>query len=397
VPKLPTLSKPQNLISAALVDFKGDLSKRWYINIHLRDSITGEAVRFRISKAINKYPYASQRQEYARKYIDQLSQMLASGYHFTSKTKFDTLQTEVPKTDLSQISLQEAIQKFIEYKTNTGKKTVNRFKATLTYLQDYERKHRPIQLAKVETTHIDSILKHFQSSRNLSPKTFNHYRSVFFSVFKFFIDLGVLTRNPVALIHQQRVQKGKMHFPLTLEEVSTIKAYALSKGDHQFILFMSLCFYALIRPGKELRLMRVRDIDANSIWVNAENAKTDESRRVEMVLPLKKLIQAQNLHQYNPNHYLFTQAGHPGEVPVGPGYFYKKQKRFLKAVGLANRGHDLYCYKHSGAIQMIKAGLTAFDVMKMAGHKDVQITMDYLYNIGAITRLDGKGDNMPEI
>jgi integrase len=143
--------------------------------------------------------------------------------------------------------------------------------------------------------------------------------------------------------------------------------------------------------------MRVRDIDTHSIWVNAENAKTDESRRVEMVLPLKKLIQTQNLHQYNPNHYLFTQAGHPGEIPVGPGYFYKKQKRFLKAVGLDNRGHDLYCYKHSGAIQMIKAGLTAFDVMKMAGHKDVQITMDYLYNIGAISRLDGKGDNMPEI
>lgn len=142
--------------------------------------------------------------------------------------------------------------------------------------------------------------------------------------------------------------------------------------------------------------MRVSDIGTTHIWVTAENAKTDEGRRIEMVTALRKIVELHNLQQYRPTDYLFTQLGHPGPDPVGPGYFYKKQKRFLKAVGLSDKGHDLYCYKHSGAIQMIKSGFTAFEVKEMAGHKSVQQTMDYLYNIGAISRLGDKVNNMPD-
>lgn len=396
MPKHDFISLPKSLLRAKLCHHQFDVSKRWFIDIIILDSITQQPVRKRISKRINTFKTALERQMYADDFIRRLVNLVANGSTFTAKTKFDQLEIETGQTDYSRITLQRAFQIFIDHKSAVSQKETNRYKATLRYLTEFERKHKPILLSKVTHHHIKAFLSHLAEERKLEPKTYNHYRSVYFAVFNHFLKLGVLPSNPVGMVPSLRVQKGKRHKPLTIAQVAAIRDLAVQKGDHQFVLFLSMGFYALIRPGRELRLMRVRDIGQEFIFVTSENAKSFESRRIEMVAPLRKLIMLSNLHQYPGHYYLFSQSGSPGPEPVGGGYFYKKQKRYLKELGLHDQGHDLYCYKHSGAIQMIKDGYSAMDIQLMAGHKSPTQTMDYLYNIGAISRLGEKVNWMTE-
>jgi integrase len=396
MPKHNFISLPKSLIRAKLCHHQFDVSKRWFIDIVILDSITQQPVRKRISKQINRFTTAVERQIYAEDFIRRLVSLVASGATFTAKTKFDQLEIESGQTDYSKISLQEAFEVFIQHKADISYKETNRYKATLRYLAEFEQKHKPIQLSKVTHHQIKAFLTHLLHERKLEAKTYNHYRSVYFAVFNHFFKLGVISSNPVAMVPSLRVQKGKRHKPLTIAQVAAMRDLAVQKGDYQFVLFISMGFYALIRPGRELRLMRVRDIGPEFIFVTSENAKSFESRRVEMVTPLKKLINASKIQDYPGDYFLFSRDGNPGSEPVGGGYFYKKQKRYLKELGLHDQGHDLYCYKHSGAIQMIKDGYTAMDIQLMAGHKSPTQTMDYLYNIGAISRLGEKVNWMTE-
>lgn len=382
--------------SIRLVDYHGDPAKKWYLDVTLIDAVTKKPVRKRIFSLFLPSQTPHEWRAQAEVYIQHFHQLLAEGYQFTAKSRFDELLTQ-HQEDYQRITLQHALEIFIASKTDRGKATLNRYRFILTLLKKFETGHKPILLSETKTHHMQAFLDYIDEKRQVEAKTWNHYRSGLYALFRYFIQRDAITKNPISLITTRRVQKGQRHLPLTLEEVSAIRARAEAKGDSQFVLFMSLCFYALIRPGRELRFMRVGDIQDGVIFIQKENAKSGKARRIEMVKALRKIVEAYNLAQYPADYYLFSALGRPGPEPVGHKYFYKRQIAHLKALGLHNRGHDLYCFKHSGAIQMIKSGFTAMEVQLMAGHENVQMTMDYLYNIGAISNLGSKADLMPEI
>jgi len=393
LPKL-NIKLPPGLHAIHLVDYDLDINKKWYIDIHFIEPISKIITRKKYSKNINKYSTVVERKFHAEQIIKKIIDMLGNGYIFTPKTKFESLfQNESD----DNISLQEAFRKFIGTKNNHAYQTIRRYKATLEYLADYEKGHKPILLKNVKPSDINQILESIQSVRKIEPKTFNHYRNSFAAVFNYWVRQGIINRSPVAAIPTKKVQIGRVHYPLTLEQIKDIKELAIKEGDNQFVLLISFMFYALVRPGRELRFLKVKHILEDSFWISAENSKPGQSRRIEMLKPLKNLIYSQQIRNYDPEFFVFTLDGKPGKINVGTRFFYRRQVKYLEQLNLLGKNHDLYCYKHSGAIQMIKAGFTPFEVMKIAGHKDVKQTQEYLYNIGAISMLNGKGDNMPYI
>jgi integrase len=385
---------PKSLHSIHLVDYNGDLSKKWYLDVHLIEASTGQIWRKKYSKNINKFNSVAERTHYANDVIQVLIKQLHAGHIFAPKTKFESVE---PQQEYTPITFQRAFQIFIDSRPNLAYKTIRRYKATLAYLIQYEKTHKPILLKDVKTHHIQQILDFIQSTRAIQPKTYNHYRNTFAAVCNHFVKSDHLTKSPVLAIPIKKVQLGKIHYPLSLQEISQIKELALKEGDNQFVLFISFIFYTLARPGRELRFLKVKHILEDSFWISAENSKPGENRRIELLPPLRKIIAEQKILSYPKEDFVFSRFGCPGKEHVGIHYFYKRQVKYLAELNLSGKNHDLYCYKHSGAIQMIKAGFTPFEVMKIAGHKDVKQTQEYLYNIGAISMLNGKGDNMPEI
>ncbi len=396
--KSAKIARVPGLLSFKIYSAKMDLSKTWYLDITLQDSTTGKPIRRRIKKRINEYATVSERLSFAEAYREKLTQLLLSGYRFSSQTSFDVLDEKNENLSPDKLSLQDAIQSFYDGKVvaNRSRATTNRIGFLLSLLKEFEKNHRPILLKDVTSEHCQALLDYIQKSRNIEGKTYNHYRATLSSIFVHYIKKNWIKWNPVLAVAAKSISKGNRHYPLTLDQIRRLKEIALREGDSQFVLYMYFCFYTLIRPGDELHLLQVGDLDDTSAWVQGKNAKKRVGRRIKLAPPLQKLIQENGIMGYPKDHYIFSAFKKPFPKPAGVNYFYKRQKKYLHLAGLDAGRHDVYCFKHSGAIHMHLNGATVVEIMHLAGHSNPTQTMDYLHNLGAISNM-GHLERMPEI
>jgi integrase len=87
---------------------------------------------------------------------------------------------------------------------------------------------------------------------------------------------------------------------------------------------------------------------------------------------------------YAPHDYVFGAGGEPGPAPRGKKYFYKKMRKVLGQVGLADQGYDLYGMKHSGNIQLWLATKDLRAIQKQNGHSTMSMSETYLRGLGLL-------------
>lgn len=382
---------------ATIVDYDGDVSRDWYIDIVLPDLVTKSWKRIRYKGGVNRYKKKIDRDAAIFLLHQQIEKMLAQGLTYTgNRFAFGSLDETVDRK-VASYTLQKAILVYYtDKKADLSRSSTNRILALHRLVKEFETGHRSIDFVKVQVQHVQKFLEWVQQTRNLEPKTFNHYRNTLASVYNHFIKMGASITNPVKGITAKRVTKGQRHHPLTMAELSALKKAALDAGDKQYALFIAFAFYTLARPGKELRFLKVGDIDGGRLWIRGENAKTGATRVIDIAKPLRELIHKSGIQDFPADHFIFSRRGYPGTEPLGTSYIYKRQKRYLLAAGIDGSKHDVYCLKHSGAIHAVNHGLSTIDIRNLAGHKSTAQTEEYLVNLGAIRNISDKLDQMPE-
>ena len=148
--------------------------------------------------------------------------------------------------------------------------------------------------------------------------------------------------------------------------------------DMQMFLAYIIETMTLCRPGSELRLFRIHDIDFDNktLYLNEPNAKT---RGRVIVLPdaLVEIIQSFKLHKYPHDYFIFSRDGRPGPVPVGVNYFNRKFVEARKALNLPDT-YKFYSGKHTGAGRLLEDGATLVELMNHMGHKRLSSTEAYV-------------------
>jgi integrase len=64
---------------------------------------------------------------------------------------------------------------------------------------------------------------------------------------------------------KRKVGKGEKHTPYSQAQLTAILDVA--RADPQFYLFLHFLYYTFARPGKEVRLLRVRDLRGSTMWI----------------------------------------------------------------------------------------------------------------------------------
>jgi len=220
-----------------------------------------------------------------------------------------------------------------------------------------------------------------------SSATYNKYRQKLGQVLKALGHGSLLANVPTVKEHSEPARYFQRY------QVKRLGA-VMAERDPELWLFVRFMYYCFIRP-RELRAMRVAHLllDDGRIYVPGSISKNGKSEYVaipDAFLPVLEDYYA----TASPNEYLFPRAS-DATKPVAENDMYNRHRAILKELDFP-QGYTLYSWKHTGAIQAVKAGVGVKALQIQLRHHSLDQVNDYLRQMGVFD-LDGLKRDFPEI
>jgi len=361
-----------------------DLSKRWYVTFWAMDVSKDKYVRKRIY--VNKKKTIQTRIREADMIIKTVNAQLTAGKVLG--------KDNLPKnnnTNILKLSLLQAID-FVRDQKNLNK---NRD----TYTRRFKTLRSRIEAWLDFAKRFDFPLKQFDTEDALdffnwvrdnvgSNKTFNNYRMDFAVCINFLMkrNPNLFGTNPVACIDMLPVN-NKRHAAYTDAQIIAISNECKKLKFDYLLVFIQFVYYTLARPN-ELRALRVGDIqlDEKRILFRAEISKNRRDEFVGINEPLVKLIKENKITEYPIDYYVFG-LNKPGVKPANKLFYYNRMVKVLKSLKY-DEFHDLYSFKHSGAISLYKATKDIKLVQSQCRHTSVAQSDAYLRDLGLMDNFE---------
>lgn len=355
----------------------------------------GEGSLYKDSKTgryIYAYYYNGKRNKIKQKQNEKVSDF---------KARVTEIKNSVNKNtyiDKDEITLEEIIEKHIEYKHNTGitsDRTYLRNKGSLDHLKKCcNFLNNPIQ--KITASEIKEDLPNFTE---YSQNTINKDFALLKKGFEIAINERILLYNIMNLIAKPKSKKETIPVEaLTVDEEKTLIKY-LNSTEHEYndaILFM---LYTGIRVGeclaltydninlkeKTLTIQRTLTRDEKDRVILGKQPKTQKGKRTIIMSSQAVTIAARIKNKTKiPNIYnlIFYDNGF-----VSPSAVNSYLHRINNAQHIAPKLHN-HMLRHTFATRCIEAGMTAKVLQTILGHSKISTTLDTYASVFDKFKLD---------
>jgi integrase len=390
-------------IRPALKSRKGDLSKRWYVELSQRNPATGEMVRKRFETLdgvnINDFGTAEERAHFAKELISKLNRQLDNGWTIFNDT------THCVYEDQLQYANEAAIYKKMVASNANYAYWSSRFIAEVIEKKDLEKGsvddyrtqfrvlglwlaskgYDKLDLACIDNEKIIAFFTYLKEERNLSKHTYLGYANRISSMFDFVKDSKGITENPVHSLPGNRNVKDMGAERIRQDDLKKMMQL-MDEEDRQLALACRFEYYCGLRPGREIRFLKVGDIDFrrgySKVRVMVENSKVD--RRREVTLPdafLDYLLTEWQLDACDRNFYVIGKYRAPGVLPVGKNTLRYRFAKIREKLGMPLE-YKFYSMKHTGATTIAEQGEPIINIRDHLGHTDIRTTEIYLKRHG---------------
>ena len=355
----------------------------------------GEGSLYKDSKTgryIYAYYYNGKRNKIKQKQNEKVSDF---------KARVTEIKNSVNKNtyiDKDEITLEEIIEKHIEYKHNTGitsDRTYLRNKGSLDHLKKCcNFLKNPIQ--RITASEIKEDLPNFTE---YSQNTINKDFALLKKGFEIAINERILLYNIMNLIAKPKSKKETIPVEaLTVDEEKTLIKY-LNSTEHEYndaILFM---LYTGIRVGeclaltydninlkeKTLTIQRTLTRDEKDRVILGKQPKTQKGKRTIIMSSQAVTIAARIKNKTKiPNIYnlIFYDNGF-----VSPSAVNSYLHRINNAQHIAPKLHN-HMLRHTFATRCIEAGMTAKVLQTILGHSKISTTLDTYASVFDKFKLD---------
>lgn len=369
-----------------LNDAKGNLSAQWYVEYSCRNNRTEKLERFRIYEGLNCLT-KEERLEKADKIIKHFTKLLLSGWTPFAENKEVITNHILYNSEARILGTDSRLEKNMKYYINVfldnkishlKHKSQLDYKSKLRLFYLWIEKEGLGNLYPIEITR-EIILKYIQylisvgQAKVTIKKTKQHLRQLF----EFLIEENLIDQSPVFNLPDGLKVPDMSAQPMTAPEASELLSYIKSR-DEQTFLFCSMIFYCAIRPGTELRMLKVKDINlfSKTIRIREENSKTTEGV-INMPPPLVEILEEYKINRHNREFYVFSKNGEPGSDYLGKNYFRLKFNKYRDEIGFPEE-YKLYSWKCTGAILFAMNGAPLPAVRDHLRHKHTATTDVYL-------------------
>ena len=370
-----------------LNDKHGDVSKKWYVEYFYR--VPGEDAprKRRVSTGLCSGT-AAQRYAIASQIIADVTKQLKSPDLLRMKPedvrpvlKDDT--TTRPEAERyarreTAIRVENIAAAYLgELRASVAQKTYETYKSKLKYFAQWVRE---TGIVCVNMTHEDAILffRWLAEDRHLTRRSIGKYKQIVHSLYDWLRARGEVTDNPIRDIPNYGCIVDNAPMPLGKSDIERLRD-AIRKDDPYLWLACEMQYYLALRPGQELRLLQVRDIDIQhkQIVVMAANAKNRSKAVVPVPDNLIEHILRLGIMNYAPDMYVFGKYNVPSRKPTGKNTLRERFNRYRDDLRIDKRV-KFYSWKHTGAISMVENGASVWELQAHMRHSSITTTEDYI-------------------
>lgn len=265
-------------------------------------------------------------------------------------------------------------------------------KIFLEWLKDNGLAEQPIK--KITSENITSFFYFLGKEKGLDRTTCEKYYLDIRQVFKLAQKLGELETIPFDFVVLPRKKKD--------QGAEMIQSYHLKplllnirEKDPQLFLACMIQYYCFIRPGKELRLLKIGDIDLEKglITVRQENAKNKKKQIVTIPSQLIEICKEYEIDKVDNNLFVFGKNKQFGAIPISINMLRYRFNKFRESMDLPKE-YKLYSMKHTGASNLHLSGISMRELMDQLRHTKLEATQHYLKRHCGIVN-DRIRDNFP--
>ncbi len=273
-----------------------------------------------------------------------------------------------------------------------------------------------IRVDKLNTSLIRKYMVYLRKEKGLSAKTVNKHRTHFHTLFDYMIseeEVYGVYKNPVDAIKPYPVEEFD-HEIYSPEEAKELLIALRASGRYALEIAVNLAFWCGCRreetcalewpdvdmENREIKICQVRTTAKGTI-VERKSTKNKEIRTVGIPAWLYDCLQLVKERQQEMKALLqgeyFTERDfvfcHDNGKPWNPNSLSNQYKDFLKKNGFKHiRYHDL---RHTN-LSMLMTRMSAVDVAKIGGHKQVSTTTD-IYGHSFDDSVERGAETMDEI
>lgn len=377
--------------------------KKWYIFYSYYNPASGKKEPFRDSTGFGKLKTKKERYAFAEKKITELTLKLQGGWNpHLGKTKV------LYEDQLGRVDELRLTEKFAQHNTFSHyaslyleeKAKLSRPETIITYRSKL-RKFREWLVASNINEQVDNLtpeviyqfFDYLINTKMLSRESIKNYKQLLTIIFDLAIDGEALADNPVDPSIKGGHRKDYGAQPISAEDLN--KLMIALKDDPQLYLASLLEFYCFMRPGKEIRLMKVEWINwgSGTIAVPADLSKNKKPKHLTIPNGLMDELRRQEIHLAVGDHYVLGKGKCPGPECWGKNHFSMKFARLRDKLKLP-KGYKFYSFKHTGNSVAEAAGIPLSSIMQQNGHSSLDITSRYLRKSAKVANRDIL-DNFP--
>jgi len=255
-----------------------------------------------------------------------------------------------------------------------------RSKIRIFYFWTVKEKLSENDISTINNIVIRAFFNYLINTKKLSGNSIHKYENILTALFEWVKKEKYIFLNPVYNIPACNRINDNAPRPIQRQDIETFKKEI--RKDPELWLAVQLEYYCALRPGHELREMKVKDIDfiGGTIRVSRTHAKNRIERFVTM--PHQLLLEMRNIYKLqnsNKEHFVFGKGGKPGPSVIGKNKLRYKFNRVREHLNMPHE-YKFYSWKHTGAVEADECSIPMKDISRHLGHTSLKSTDAYFKN-----------------
>lgn len=368
-----------------LVEGKGD----WYVYYSVRNPLTGKMVPKKVYQGLKECKTIAHKRAWGKQLVQELTEKLKAGWSplddkdnniYLDETEYQNFAEHFAQAKSSVKNVRFYITEYLlSRKAGLKKKSYSTYTSKLRIFTNWmdKNKYGDYDVSAVDEKIIRKFFTFLIDEKDLDRGTIEKYVQILRDFFGYLKKHKKLLNNPVGDIVKPPKHKDMGARPIPERDLKALLTH-VRDANPQLYLACMFQYYLAIRPGNELRLLKVKDIDTynNKVVVIDESAKVSR-RTIDMPEHLAELCSLYQIEHYNKDYYVFGRNGIPGPEALGMNTLRNRFNKYRDALGMPDI-YKFYSLKHTGGGKLLDAGITLEEIRNHFGHKSIETTDRYV-------------------
>jgi integrase len=249
-------------------------------------------------------------------------------------------------------------------------------KVFIDWLKENHLANQPMR--KITSDNITNFFFYLGRERDLDRPTCEKYFLNLRQLFYYARKKGELEIIPFDNVIYPRKKKEQGADVIQVDDLKILLP-EIQRVDPQLYLACMIQYYCFIRPGKELRLLKIGDIDLHNglIVIQQFNAKNKLRQSVTMPQQLIDICYTYGIDKADKSLYVFGKRKVFNTRAVSVNMLRWRFNNIRDSLGMS-KGYKFYSFKHTGASRLHLSGISMRELMDQLRHTKLEATQHYV-------------------